>query len=96
MTFTDGQEFERTVEITETMSEGVVPPYLAFGLPTLIIDDAVYQELAENKPEETGGFEMPSELFAFDIIDGDSEVVYELMDQEEHPGFNSRLKNIMK
>lgn len=92
VTFTDGQEFERTVEITETMSEGVVPPYLAFGLPTLIIDDAVYQELAENKPEKTGGFEMPSELFAFDIIDGDSEEVYELMDQEEHPGFNSRLK----
>lgn len=92
VTFTDGEDFERTVEITDTMSEGVLPPYLSFGLPTLIIDDAVYQELAENKPEETGDFEMPSELFAFNIIGGDSEEVYELMDQEEHPGFNSRLK----
>ena len=69
-----------------------MPPYLSFGLPTLIVDDAVYQELAEKKPEETGDFEMPSELFAFDIIGGDSEEVYELMDKEEHPGFNSRLQ----
>ena len=92
VTFTDGKEFERTVEITETMSESVVPPYLSFGLPTLIIDDAVYQELTENKPEENGDFEMPSELFAFDITGGDSEEVYELMDRAEYPGFNSRLK----
>src|SRR5699024_11284294 len=60
-------------------------------LPVLIIDDAVYQELADNQPEENEEFEMPSELYAFNIVGGDNDEVLEMMDKEEHPSFSSKL-----
>lgn len=91
VTFTDGKGFERTVEVTDTMSEGVLPAYLSFGMPVMIVDDAVYQELTEHQPEEKSEFEMPSELFAFNIASGDEQEVYDLMDDEENPSFTSKL-----
>ena len=91
VTFTDGKDFNRTVEVTETISDGILPSNLTFGLPALIIDDAVYQELTEHQPEENSEFEMPSELFAFNIIGGDEDEVVEMMDKEEHPAFESKL-----
>ena len=62
VTFTNGADFERTVEVTDTTSDGILPSNLSFALPVLIIDDAVYQELADNQSEENEEFEMPSEL----------------------------------
>lgn len=91
VTFTDGKDFNRTVEVTETISDGILPSNLTFGLPALIIDDAVYQELTEHQSEENSEFEMPSELFAFNIIGGDEDEVVEMMDKEEHPAFESKL-----
>lgn len=91
VTFTDGKDFNRTVEVTETISDGILPSNLTFGLPALIVDDAVYQELTEHQPEENSEFEMPSELFAFNIIGGDEDEVVEIMDKEEHPAFDSKL-----
>lgn len=91
VTFTNGEGFERTVEITETTSDGLLPSRLSFGSPTLIVDDAVYQLLAENQQLEEDGFEMPSELFAFNIVGGDEDEVVEIMNKEEHPAFDSKL-----
>ena len=91
MTFTNGADFERTVEVTDTTSDGILPSNLSFALPVLIIDDAVYQELADNQPEENEEFEMPSELYAFNIVGGDNDEVLEMMDKEEHPSFSSKL-----
>lgn len=91
VTFTNGEGFERTVEITESTSDGLLPSRLSFGSPTLIVDDAVYQVLAENQQLEEDGFEMPSELFAFNIVGGDEDEVVEIMDKEEYPAFDSKL-----
>ena len=91
VTFTDGEEFERTVEVTDTMSEGVLPAYLSFGMPVMIVDDKVYQQLAEHELETDSEFEMPSELFAFNIVGGDEQEVYDLMEGEENPSFTSKL-----
>lgn len=91
VTFTNGADFERTVEVTDTTSDGILPSNLSFGLPVLIIDDAVYQELSDNQPEENEEFEMPSELYAFNIVGGDNDEVLEMMDKEEHPAFSSKL-----
>lgn len=91
VTFTDGEEFERTVEVTDTMSEGVLPAYLSFGMPVMIVDDKVYQQLAEHELETDSEFEMPSELFAFNIAGGDEQEVYDLMEGEENPSFTSKL-----
>ncbi|MBF0754084.1 ABC transporter permease [Jeotgalicoccus nanhaiensis] len=91
VTFTNGADFDRTVEVTDTTSDGILPSNLSFGLPVLIIDDAVYQELADNQPEENEEFEMPSELYAFNIVGGDNDEVLEMMDKEEHPSFSSKL-----
>ena len=91
VTFTDGEEFERTVEVTDTMSEGVLPAYLSFGMPVMIVDDKVYQQLAERELETDSEFEMPSELFAFNIAGGDEQEVYDLMEGEENPSFTSKL-----
>lgn len=91
VTFTNGADFERTVEVTDTTSDGILPSNLSFALPVLIIDDAVYQELADNQPEENEEFEMPSELYAFNIVGGDNDEILEMMDQEEHPSFSSKL-----
>ncbi|MEY8559986.1 ABC transporter permease [Jeotgalicoccus halotolerans] len=91
VTFTNGADFERTVEVIDTTSDGILPSNLSFALPVLIIDDAVYQELADNQPEENEEFEMPSELYAFNIVGGDNDEVLEMMDKEEHPSFSSKL-----
>lgn len=91
VTFTNGADFERTVEVTDTTSDGILPSNLSFALPVLIIDDAVYQELADNQPEENEEFEMPSELYAFNIVGGDNDEILEMMDKEEHPSFSSKL-----
>lgn len=91
VTFTNGADFDRTVEVTDTTSDGILPSNLSFGLPVLIIDDAVYQELSDNQPEENEEFEMPSELYAFNIVGGDNDEVLEMMDKEEHPSFSSKL-----
>lgn len=91
VTFTDGEEFERTVEVTDTMSEGVLPAYLSFGMPVMIVDDKVYQQLAEHELETDSEFEMPSELSAFNIAGGDEQEVYDLMEGEENPSFTSKL-----
>jgi ABC-type antimicrobial peptide transport system, permease component len=91
VTFTNGADFERTVEVTDTTSDGILPSNLSFALPVLIIDDAVYQELSDNQPEENEEFEMPSELYAFNIVGGDNDEVLEMMDKEEHPSFSSKL-----
>ncbi|CEA00846.1 Bacitracin export permease protein BceB [Jeotgalicoccus saudimassiliensis] len=92
VTFTDGEGYERTVEVTETMSEGVLPAYLSFGMPVLIVDEAVYQELTKHQPEPDTDFEMPSELYAFNIAGGDEQEVYDLMNDDAHPSFESKLK----
>ncbi|CAM4145566.1 FtsX-like permease family protein [Jeotgalicoccus halotolerans] len=91
VTFTNGADFERTVEVTDKTSDGILPSNLSFALPVLIIDDAVYQELADNQPEENEEFEMPSELYAFNIVGGDNDEILEMMDKEEHPSFSSKL-----
>ena len=91
VTFTNGADFERTVEVTDTTSDGILPSNLSFALPVLIIDDAVYQELADNQPEENEEFEMPSELYAFNIVGGDNDEILEMMDKEENPSFSSKL-----
>lgn len=91
VTFTNGADFERTVEVTDTTSDGILPSNLSFALPVLIIDDAVYQELADNQPEENEEFEMPSELYAFNIVGGDNDEILEMMDKEGHPSFSSKL-----
>ena len=91
VTFANGADFERTVEVTDTTSDGILPSNLSFALPVLIIDDAVYQELADNQPEENEEFEMPSELYAFNIVGGDNDEILEMMDKEEHPSFSSKM-----
>ncbi|CAD2073373.1 bacitracin export permease protein BceB [Jeotgalicoccus coquinae] len=92
VTFTDDKGFERTVEVTKTMEEGILPAYLSFGMPVLVVDDAVYQQLAEHQPESNAEYEMPSELYAFNIAGGDNQEVFELMDDEENPEFTSRIQ----
>src|SRR5699024_7385199 len=91
VTFTNGADFERTVEVTDTTSDGILPSNLSFALPVLIIDDAVYQELADNQSEENEEFEMPSELYSFNIVGGDNDEILEMMDKEGHPSFSSKL-----
>ncbi|NMA80570.1 MAG: ABC transporter permease [Jeotgalicoccus halophilus] len=90
VTFTNGDGFERTVEVTETTSEGILPSNLSFGLPALIVDDSVYQELAEKQPAENQEYDMPSELYAFNIAGGDTEEVLDIMDKEDNPPFVSK------
>lgn len=91
VTFTGSEDFERTVEVTEVVSDGILPSNLSFGLPTLIIDDAVYEDLSEHQPEEIIEFEMPSEFYAFNIVGGDENEIIDIMDKEEHPSFQSKL-----
>lgn len=93
VTFTDDKGFERTVEVTETTDQGILPAYLSFGMPVLVVDDAVYQQLAEHQPESNTDNEMPSELYAFNIAGGDKQEVFELMDDDEgNPSFTSKIQ----
>jgi bacitracin transport system permease protein len=93
LTFSDGKEFERTVEITEVEEDAVIPSHVSYGLPTVIVDGAVYQTLHANQPDSNSEFDMPTEMYAFNIEGGDSDEIFELMDDEMNPPFNSRLKS---
>lgn len=88
MTFS-GDDFERTVEVVEVEEDSVLPNRSTFGLPTAVVDDEVYQELAEHQPADFDDT-YPSEVHAFDITGGDDEDVLNIMDEEEHPSFTSK------
>lgn len=92
VTFVNDDSYEKTLEITKVYTEGILPSRLTFGMPVLIVDDQIYQELKENEAYEKE-HDMPTELFAFNIVDGDNDEILELMDKEENPSFTSKQKS---
>lgn len=90
MTFTTNEGFEKTVQVSKVYSEAVLPTRLTFGMPTLVVDDKVYKELKENEVVSEIDAERPTNLAAFNIVDGDNEEVLEMMDKKENPAFSSQ------
>lgn len=93
MTFTDGKDFRRTVEVAEVDDQAVIPSYVSYGLPVVILDDGVYQQLNDNQPEANEEDNMPTDMYAFNIAGEDSSEIYELMDDEDNPPFSSKLQS---
>lgn len=91
LTFTTTDGYERTLEVADVYTKAVLPTHLTFGMPALVVDDKVYQELEENEKVSLADNQRSKELYAFNIVEGDNEEVLELMNDEENPYFSSSL-----
>lgn len=93
MTFTDEKDFRRTVEVVDVDDQAVIPSNVSYGLPVVIVDDAVYQNLYDNQPDSNSEDDMPTDMYAFNIAGDDSSEIFELMDDENNPPFSSKLQS---
>ena len=93
VTFTGDDDFRRTVEVTAIDDGAILPSHVSFGLPTVIVDETVYRQLMENQHESETMSDAPTNLYAFNIPGGDSDEIYEMMDDESNPAFESRLQS---
>ncbi|WP_052254905.1 ABC transporter permease [Salinicoccus sp. YB14-2] len=93
MTFTDGKDFSRTVEVADVDDQAVIPSNVSYGLPVVILDDGVYQQLYDNQSDSNEQEDMPTDMYAFNIAGGDSSEIYEMMDDEDNPPFSSKLQS---
>lgn len=93
LTFTTEESFEKTVQVSKVYSEAVLPTRLTFGMPAIVVDDKVYQELTENAVVSELDRERLTELSAFNIVGGNNDEILELLDKEEHPAFTSKLQS---
>ncbi len=92
ITFTDEKDFERTVEVKGVEDAAVIPSHVSYGLPTVIVDAGTFENLQANQPESNEEFDMPTEMYAFNIEGPDSDEIFGLMDDESNPSFSSKLK----
>lgn len=93
MTFTDEEDFTRTVEVVDVDDQAVIPSNVSYGLPVVIVDDGVYQKLYDNQPDSNSEHDMPTDMYAFNIAGDDSSEIFELMDDEDNPPFSSQLQS---
>ncbi|WP_462421733.1 ABC transporter permease [Salinicoccus sp. Marseille-QA3877] len=93
MTFTDEKYFTRTVEVVDVDDKAVIPSNVSYGLPVVIVDDEVYQNLYDNQPDSNSENDMPTDMYAFNIAGDDSSEIFELMDDENNPPFSSKLQS---
>lgn len=97
VTFETGQpltlyndEYEHTLELTNLETAAVLPSYISFGMPTAVVDQNVYESLESNyTPDED--YPKPEAMYGLNIAGEDSMDIYNMMDIEEHPGFESQI-----
>src|SRR5699024_10968673 len=92
VTFVNDDSYEKNLEITKVYTEGILPSRLTFGMPVLIVDDQIYQEIKENEAYEKE-HDMPTELIAFNIVNGDNDEILKIMDKKKNTNFTSKLKS---
>lgn len=84
------EDYEHTLELTNQESGAVLPGYISFGMPTAIVDQNVYESLESNyTPDEE--HPKPETMYGINIVGEDSMDIYNMMDIEEHPGFESQI-----
>src|SRR5699024_5283342 len=89
LTFHSG-EYERTLELTKVESSSVLPSSISFGMPTVIVDEAVYEKLNSHyTPDEE--YPKPEAMYGLNITGEDSMDIHNMMDIEDHPGFESQI-----
>ena len=89
LTFHSG-EYERTLELKKVESSSVLPSFISFGMPTVIVDEAVYEKLNSHyTPDEE--YPKPEAMYGLNITGEDSMDIHNMMDIEDHPGFESQI-----
>ncbi len=89
LTFHSG-DYEHTLELGKIESGAVLPSFISFGMPTVIVDEAVYEEMESRyTPDEE--YPKPEAMYGLEITGEDSMEIYNMMDIEEHPGFESKI-----
>ncbi len=83
-------DYERTVELMDVESATVLPSYISFGLPTVIVDDSTYEEMFSHYTPDKE-YPKPEVMYGLNITGDDSMDIYNMMDIEEHPGFESKI-----
>ena len=89
LTFHSG-DYEHTLELTKIESGAVLPSFISFGMPTVIVDEAVYEEMDSHYiPDEE--YPKPEAMYGLNITGEDSMDIHNMMDIEDHPGFESKI-----
>ncbi|MCG1009786.1 FtsX-like permease family protein [Salinicoccus sp. ID82-1] len=91
LTFTSG-DYKHSLELADVQGQSILPSMVTFGFPTAIVDDSVYQEFSSNQSPEVEG-EGVRTMYALDITGEDSMEIFNMMDQEENPYFDSQIEN---
>ncbi|WP_411842018.1 FtsX-like permease family protein [Salinicoccus sp. HZC-1] len=88
-------DYEHTLELIEVEEEAILSSSVTYGSPVAVVDEKVYDELnAHYSHDETP--EKPHEMYALDIVGEDSLEIYELMDDEDNPAFESKISQYTK
>lgn len=84
------EDYEHTLELTDTADGAILPAHVTLNTPTGIVDSEVYDQLESHHvyDEDSG---QPQESFAIDITEDDSMEIFELMDDENNPPFESKI-----
>ncbi|MFC3418954.1 FtsX-like permease family protein [Salinicoccus hispanicus] len=90
VTFVSG-DYKHSLELVDIQDRAILPSQISFGSPAAIVDEAVYQQLADNQSEEARTAEM-TRTYALDIAGEDSMEIFKMMDQEENPYFQSKIE----
>ncbi|UJL47168.1 FtsX-like permease family protein [Virgibacillus sp. NKC19-16] len=83
-------DYEHTLELVDTDEDAILPSHVSFGSPQAVVSSEVYSTLEDNHnyDEETA---QPQESFAIDITGEDSQAIFEMMDEENNPAFESKI-----
>ncbi|WP_342387808.1 ABC transporter permease [Salinicoccus bachuensis] len=90
VTFVSG-DYERSLELVDIQEEAILPSMVSYGSPAAIVDETVYQELSGHQSEEMQEQGVKT-MHAIDITEGDSMDIFNMMDQEENPVFESKIQ----
>ncbi|SDN63813.1 FtsX-like permease family protein [Alkalicoccus daliensis] len=83
-------DYTRTLELVHVGEDAILPSHVAFGFPQAVVASDVYSTLEEhhNYDEERA---QPRESFAIDIAGEDSMEIFEMMEEESNPAFQSKI-----
>lgn len=83
-------DYEQTVELVGVDENAILPPHVARGALQAVVSQEVYSTL-ENNYTYDEEIAAPQESYAIDITGEDSQDIFELMNQEGYPLFESRI-----
>ncbi|WP_034300000.1 FtsX-like permease family protein [Alkalibacterium sp. AK22] len=84
-------DYEVTLELVETNEDAALPSFVARGRLQAVVSSEVYSRLEENAIHDKEQAE-PHEAFVIDIVGEDSQEIFQLMNGENNPLFESRIE----